>query len=69
MDLARHPREDAGVRMLMVPEALQALLQELAKGKTGDARILDRGSHWVLRAVMRVSQAAGVSVVQAHALR
>lgn len=67
--LITRAKTEAGVRRLMVPEVLQPLLGELAKGKASDARLFPFNRHGVLRAVGRVCKAAGVTVVPAHGLR
>jgi len=67
--LITRAKTQAGVRRLMVPEVLQPLLLELAKGKAADVRLFPFNRHGVLRAVARVCKAAGVAVVPAHGLR
>jgi integrase len=63
-------KTQAGERTLRLPKMLQPLLRELAKSKEPqDPLFGEVNRHWVLRAVKRCCQAAGVPIVTAHGLR
>lgn len=64
-------KTQAGVRRLEVPPQLQEHLQRLACDKRPADRLFGRGvhRHWVLRAVHRICNAAGVPRVPSHGLR
>ena len=68
-------KTEAGRRMLRVPEALQPLLRALAQDRPGDAPLfLDYAGRrptrsWVAYHTRRLCSAAGIPVVNPHALR
>jgi integrase len=63
-------KTEAGERTLRLPRVLQPLLARLAEGKQpGDRLFGEVTRHWVLHAVKRCCQEAGVPVVTAHGLR
>jgi integrase len=63
-------KTEAGERTLRIPTRLQPLLAKLAAGKGPDDRLFSEGTrYWLLRAVKRCCEAAGVRSVSAHGLR
>jgi integrase len=63
-------KTEMGNRALMIPGALQPLLAKLAHDKKSDDLLFGgQTRYWVLRAVKRCCEAAGVKVVTAHGLR
>lgn len=73
--LEAHETKNKKARAIRIPQALQPLLRELARGKRPDSLLWpDKrgGAHptsWLLRAVRKYCTRAGVPVVCSHSLR
>ncbi len=62
-------KTEAGRRVLEIPDELQPLMRAAAEGKKGGDKLVGHQRLWVLRAVHRVCDAAGLDRVSAQAMR
>ncbi len=67
--LVQDAKTEAGRRRQAVPEFLQPIFRELAKGKTPAAPLFGGRRWWVLDWVKRICDLAGAPIVCAHAMR